>query len=85
VLGGGGRGGSLDGNLKPSPLPQDADSPPKQAGFGKVAISPRDGWSLKSIKVAESRQGTMCGGHVTSADLGGSKSPFSVQLLKEWF
>ncbi len=44
----GGGGGQLRWQSKPSPLPQDADSPPKQADLGKFAISPRDGWSLKS-------------------------------------
>ncbi len=45
------------------PPPQDADSPPKQAGFGKVANSPNGGWSLKSLKVAK-------GDHVTSVGMG---------------
>jgi hypothetical protein len=56
-------GGTQDGTPSHLPPPQDADSPPKQADLGKVAISPRGGWSLKSLKVAKR-------GHVTIVDLG---------------
>jgi hypothetical protein len=58
---GGGR--QLRWQPKPSPLPQDAESPAKRRIWAKVVISPRGGWSLKSLKVAK-------GGHVTSAGVG---------------
>jgi hypothetical protein len=61
------------------------NSPPKQAGLGKVAISPRGGWSLKSLKVAKSCQWAMCGDHLTSADIEGQSRHFPANSLMSGF